>query len=513
MPTPRSRVDRPDGGGRSVGVVTSFARATPSSRGVDASGLLAFVDAAEQRGLGLHSLMIARHGDVIAEGWWAPYTADRVHLAYSLSKTLTATAVGVLASQGAIDIDAQLLSHFPEIDPESVSDRWRAVTIADCLSMSVGHDTDAGDVIWDPADREPGQRPAANCSGSSPPNWPPIPARCSRYNQVATYLLSLVVGRVAGEPLHAVVRSRFLDRIGARELPWHTEAFGFDLGFSGAHVTTETILGVAQLALDRGRWRGETLVADWWYDRATVPFAPVPPADPTGPPDWQYGYGFSYWMQREGYRGDGASGQFAITLPARAMVIAITSEVADMQATLDAVWEFVVPAVDRPAPTDGDADGELAARLVGLCYPPAAGSPGVRGPAARLEFARTASSNLAAEYTAVAVEPSVGGHAVAFRRGDEWISDIVVGDGEWRESAMVADGWRLPVVASGGWVDPVRFVAEFRLIETPHRFTITATVGGEAELTWNLTPLMGPDPMYCSVRRVADRQSMAPASN
>jgi CubicO group peptidase (beta-lactamase class C family) len=494
-------------------VVTTFARATPSSRGVDASGLLAFVDAAEQRGLGLHSLMIARHGDVIAEGWWAPYTADRVHLAYSLSKTFTATAVGVLASQGAIDIDAPLLSHFPEIDPASVSDRWRAVTIAHCLSMSVGHDTDAGDVIWDAADREPGATPRGQLQRIFATELAADPGALFTYNQVATYLLSLVVGRVAGEPLHAVVRSRFLDRLGARELPWHTEAFGFDLGFSGAHVTTETILGVAQLALERGEWRGERLVADWWYERATVPFAPVPPVDPAGPPDWQHGYGFSYWMQHEGYRGDGAYGQFAITLPARSMVIAITSEAADMQATLDAVWEFVVPAVDRPAPTDGDTDGELAARLVGLRHPPAGSSPGVLGPAARLEFARTGSSNLAAEYTAVAVEPYAGGHAVALRRGDEWIGDIVVGDGEWCESAMVADGWRLPVVASGGWVDPTRFVAELRLIETPHRFTITARVGGEAELAWDLMPLMGPDPMNCSVRRVADRRFVMPAPN
>jgi CubicO group peptidase (beta-lactamase class C family) len=105
--------------------VTTFARATPSARGVDAAGLLAFVDAAERRGFGLHSLMIARHGDVIAEGWWAPYSADRVQLAYSLSKTLTATAVGALASQGVLDIDAPVLSHFPEIDPAAVSERWR----------------------------------------------------------------------------------------------------------------------------------------------------------------------------------------------------------------------------------------------------------------------------------------------------------------------------------------------------------------------------------------------------
>ncbi len=186
------------------------------------------------------------------------------------------------------------------------------------------------------------------------------------------------------------------------------------------------------------------------------------------------------------------------------MVIAITSEVADMQATLDAVWEFVVPAVDQPTPTDGEADAELAARLAGLGYPAGGGAAGAGGPTDRVDFDRSASSDLAAEYTAVTVEPSAGGHALALRRDDEWIGGIAVGDGEWRESSMTAGGWRLPVVASGGWVEPERFVAEVRLIETPHRFTVNATVGGEAELRWNLVPLMGPDPMWCSVRRAAD---------
>jgi hypothetical protein len=49
-------------------------RSTPSAQDVDASGLFAFVEAAEPGGLGLHSLVVARHGHVIAEGWWRPYS-------------------------------------------------------------------------------------------------------------------------------------------------------------------------------------------------------------------------------------------------------------------------------------------------------------------------------------------------------------------------------------------------------------------------------------------------------
>ena len=71
-------------------------RSTPAAEGVDARGLLAVLDAFEAPGHGFHSLMVARHGRVIAEGWWTPYARDRAHLGYSLSKSFTATVLGHL---------------------------------------------------------------------------------------------------------------------------------------------------------------------------------------------------------------------------------------------------------------------------------------------------------------------------------------------------------------------------------------------------------------------------------
>lgn len=68
---------------------------TPSAQGVDALGVTAFLDAVEAAGsIEPHSLMILRHGSLVASGWWAPYAPDRPHLLYSLSKSFTSTAAG-----------------------------------------------------------------------------------------------------------------------------------------------------------------------------------------------------------------------------------------------------------------------------------------------------------------------------------------------------------------------------------------------------------------------------------
>ncbi|MGW4107982.1 serine hydrolase, partial [Streptomyces sp. NPDC004976] len=87
----------------------------PAAQGVDASGVHAFLDALEAApGIEPHSLMILRHGHLVASGWWAPYTAPRPHLLYSLSKSFTATAAALAEGEGLIDFDAPVVSYFPE---------------------------------------------------------------------------------------------------------------------------------------------------------------------------------------------------------------------------------------------------------------------------------------------------------------------------------------------------------------------------------------------------------------
>ena len=66
-------------------------RSTPEAQGVSSAAISAFLDAAAQQNIELHSLMLLQHGHVIAEGWWSPYSADRIHLLYSLSKSFTST--------------------------------------------------------------------------------------------------------------------------------------------------------------------------------------------------------------------------------------------------------------------------------------------------------------------------------------------------------------------------------------------------------------------------------------
>ncbi|MFM9197171.1 MAG: serine hydrolase, partial [Planctomycetia bacterium] len=78
-------------------------RSDPGSQGVAAAGLLDLVDALD-RHEGLHGLVVVRHGHVVAEGWWKPYDAATPHSLYSLSKSFTATAVGLAGAGGRLAV-------------------------------------------------------------------------------------------------------------------------------------------------------------------------------------------------------------------------------------------------------------------------------------------------------------------------------------------------------------------------------------------------------------------------
>src|SRR4051794_40150182 len=94
----------------------------PEAQGIASSAILAFVEAAEREIESLHSFMLLRHGQVLAEGWWAPYEAERPHMLFSLSKSFTSSAIGLAVAEARLSIDDLVLPFFPEDAPANPSE-------------------------------------------------------------------------------------------------------------------------------------------------------------------------------------------------------------------------------------------------------------------------------------------------------------------------------------------------------------------------------------------------------
>ena len=90
---------------------SSLPRSTPAAQGVDSAAVHSFLDALDERpDIEMHSLMVVRHGQVVAEGWWAPYSAERPQLLYSLSKSFTSTAAAFAQAEGLLDLDDEIVA-------------------------------------------------------------------------------------------------------------------------------------------------------------------------------------------------------------------------------------------------------------------------------------------------------------------------------------------------------------------------------------------------------------------
>lgn len=340
-------------------------RATPESKGVSSDALLGCIDALDARLRHVHSVMVVRRGHVIAEGWWAPYRADRHHALFSISKSVTSTAIGLLVGDGLLSLDDRVVDLVPDAAPKTVDDALASLRLRHLLSMSTGQARDgleatgAGDwaraILGVPMTHEPGTR--------------------FMYQTGATYLLAAIVTRITGERLLDHVARRVLAPMGIEGATWERSPQGIDAGGFGLSMTTEDVAAFGQLWLQEGTWHGTQLVPAAWVAAATS--VQVPNGDPAFPSDWTQGYGFQFWRSRHaGYRGDGAFGQLCLMLPEQQTVIAVTAGLDDMQEELDVLWETLLPALgDAEAlPPDPAAQERLSNRLGLLRLPTPAGA-------------------------------------------------------------------------------------------------------------------------------------------
>ncbi|MGW6498586.1 serine hydrolase domain-containing protein [Nonomuraea angiospora] len=450
-------------------------RSTPAASGVSSRSITALLDRLEARSVECHSIMVVRHGHVVAEGWWAPYSAERPHLLYSLTKSFTSVAVGLAIADGLLSLDDRVVDVLPDHVPADISEQGRRLTVHHLLSMTAGHRTDSLAEAWQ-------LEPNDLVKGFLRVPFPEAEGTWHTYDNATTFILARMVERVTDRGLPELLDERLFKPMGVDHAEWDRVASGAAFGFHGLHLTTEAVAAFGELLLRGGLWGDRRLVPREWVELATRRHIDTLPfEDGSRDADYLCGYGYQFWMSRHGYHGDGAFGQKCVVVPSHDLVVAVTGAMAQPQAMLDAIWECLLPGMDHAGSTRDDEI--LADRLRRLSFAPVPGSaaPG-RSVKARLDAA--AEDSALSDGTTVVVDPVDGGWLLRFGS----FLNVEVGHGEWRESSPLGR----PVVAAGAWQGNT-FVAELYVITTPHRVRLVVDAdAGTAVATWSTVPLTGP---------------------
>jgi len=444
-------------------------RSTPEAQGISSAALRAFVEAADQQVETMNSVMLVRHGFVVAEGWWTPYAAETPHMLYSLSKSFTSTAVGLAMAEGKLSLDDEVLKFFPEDAPAEPSTNLKAMRVRDLLTMSAGHQVEAklsaSEQIWTktflahPVMHKPGTH--------------------FLYNTPATYMASAIVQKVTGQTVLDYLRPRLFEPLGIENPTWGTSPQGISLGGYGLSVRTEDIAKFGQLLLQKGQWRGKALVPAGWLEMATARQV----SNGSNPKsDWEQGYGFQFWRCRYGsFRGDGAFGQYCLVLPEQDAVVAITSGTKDMQAVLNLVWDKLLPALERSALPANDSEvKKLKTRLAGLTVrlPSGAAESPLAGELAGRTFLFPTNEHRLDAITFAAGAGRDTSALVVRVKGTDY--RVVCGHGSWQKGRMAYDSLaEQPVAAAASWTADDTFTAKFCFYETPTYVTLRLKASGE----------------------------------
>ncbi len=449
-------------------------RASPESQGIASSDILDFIETADREIDSMNGIVIVRNGHVVTEGWWTPYDAESPHLLYSLTKSFTSSAVGMLIDDGKLNLHDKVLDFFPEYAPEEPSTNLKNMRVHDLIRMATGHQNEVSLYSSD--------EPWAKSFLAHP--VPHIPGTHFVYNTPSTYMLSAIVQRVSGMTTEDYLTPRLFKPLGIKNPLWQKSPQGESIGGTGLSLVTEDLAKLGQLYLQKGRWNDRQILSEEWVDAATS----LQISNGSNPDsDWHQGYGYQFWQSRfNTYRGDGAFGQYCIVIPEHNTVIAINSGVGNMQSVLDLVFEKLLPALRAaPIPESADDHEKLRTSLASLEVNTIEGksrsdlATKVNGKVFSLD-----SNDLGIESLSFDFADDSSRLTMQLPEGE---SAIEIGSSEWKRSqtTFTNDNRRLSylaehaIAASGAWTADDVYSIKLVYFETPFYTTMNFQFDGE----------------------------------
>ncbi len=282
-------------------------RATPESQGVDSAFLTELIrDLWEDDDCRMHKLMFLRHGKVIAECAFEPFEMDMWHVSYSMCKSITGMAIGILIDEGKLSLDDRIGDIFSAYTgPFGIFKK--SITVRQLLNMSSGVEFNEAGAIsgndWRKSFLESSQKFE--------------PGTRFEYNSMNSYMLSAIVTEKTGQSLFDFCKERIFDPMSIKRVFWESCPQSITKGGWGLFMRAEDMAKLGQLYLQNGKWEGQQIIPEDWVKESTAHQIE------TGKDDSEY-YGYQIWVNDDrpgSYAFNGMLGQNVFIYPDIDMVV------------------------------------------------------------------------------------------------------------------------------------------------------------------------------------------------
>lgn len=292
---------------------------TPEEQGMDSSVLAELIDEVVASG-GIDSVTVVRNGYLVLDTVVYPFPEDSGHNVYSVSKSVTATLIGVAIDQGLLaGVDLPVVEVLAGSAPAVMDELKASMTVEDLLAMSSGLECrDSARYDWQGI-----YEMMANDDWAAHVLALPMveePGTHFEYCNGATYLLSAIVTEVTGQPASEFAAEVLFEPLGITDYTWPTNPEGITMGFSDLVLEPSDLAKIGYLYLRDGEWDGNQVVSQSWIEAATTPHAPTNSFLPGDE------YGYQWWVDDADWvsaRGHG--GQFIFVIPVLDLVMSFTS--------------------------------------------------------------------------------------------------------------------------------------------------------------------------------------------
>jgi CubicO group peptidase (beta-lactamase class C family) len=329
--------------------------ATPESQGIDSTALAAVISQVPEKHLGVHSLLVIRHGYVVADAYFFPYATGTLHDLASVTKTVTSTLTGVAVGRGLIKLDDKLAAYFP-----GQATGKEKITIGDLVRMESGLDCGYA----------PGEQELEQMKRS--PDWVrfalglPVkydPGTHSAYCSPGYHLLGSAIAAAAKQTERDFGMQYLFEPIGIRNVVWAVDPQGRSHGWGDSHLFPADVARIGYLYLHGGEWNGRRIVPREWVAMSTA----VPTTQRGEAGGMGYEWNASNGPNGRQYGGTGRGGQSLIVWPDLDMIVVSmgggnTGQVA--QAVRQAVKS------DAALPADAEAVRRLQEKIAAAARPP-----------------------------------------------------------------------------------------------------------------------------------------------